>query len=418
MSRVIGRLPASLDEQADSDEENDADRVFADESVPVFPCYNQYPKKSIRLSVSKNSARLKSINLNDVPKKGVITLPIRRKGFRSLEDPFRKYKVPEEVIDVIFSNLRKRDLLAVMAVCKSFYAIGTKSKNWLTTDVMERPVSELALAGLMKRKIRVLRLAGAKADPISRVNIRLYAKTMHSQCRLEFLDLSRANLTERQLLIILKPCVKLQCLSIEGNILSNEVARCIAANRDLLELDISMTRGISVEGARMIVQNCTKLEQFNASWCELDRVALDVIVHNITGNIRKLNLSGSVRGYGLNGEHIDILSQKADEVMDLDLSDSGELTDASIATVIAYFPHLTQLSINRCYGIDPNMLIHLNNKASLRFLNVHGNITETNMDVFLRVCDRLRINSQLFNHTAKPVSNNEYTIWGNSMLEK
>ncbi|CAO4369254.1 unnamed protein product [Caenorhabditis nigoni] len=90
----------------------------------------------------------------------------------------------------------------------------------------------------------------------------------------------------------------------------------------------------------------------------------------------------------------------------------------SIATLVAYFPHLTQLSINRCYGIDPNMLIHLNNKASLRYLNVHGNITESNMDVFLRVCDRLRINNQLFNHTAKPVSNNEYTIWGNSMLEK
>lgn len=418
MSRVIARLPSTLDDEDELDDENRDKTVFTDEGISIFPCYNHYPKKNTRLSVSGNSARLKSINLNEYLKKEVDGPPIRRIGARSFEDPFKKYKVPDEVVDVIFSNLRKRDLLAAMLVSRSFHKIGNESKNWLTTDVMDRPVTELSLVTLMKRKIRVLRLAGAKPDPISRVNIRLYANSMQNVCRLEFLDLSRANLTDRQLHIVLKPCRKLRCLSIEGNVIDNEVANCIANNKSLIELDISMTRGINVASAKLITQNCKNLEQLNASWCGLDTPILDVIVESITRNIRKLNLAGSVRNFGMANEHIDNLLSRADKMIDLDLSDNAELSDAAVATIIAHYPKLMYLSINRCYGIDPNVIVHLNSKPTLRYLNVHGCITEANMEIFLQMCGRLRINSQLFNFTAKPVTNNAPSIWGNSMLDK
>ncbi|EFO86817.1 CRE-SKPT-1 protein [Caenorhabditis remanei] len=414
MSRFTARFTSTFGDKDDSGDENKT--VFADESVPVFPCYNLYPRSS-KLSVSGNSARLKSINLNDNNDIEEDTLPIRRIGARKRDNPFKKYQVPDEIVDVIFSNLRKRDLLSAMQVCQQFYAVGHVSRNWTITDVMERPITELTLITLMKRKIRILRLAGAKPDPISRVNVRMFASCMLGTSRIECLDLSRANLTVRQLLILLKPCRKLQCLSVEGNVLDDQVASCISDNKNLRELDISMTRGISINGARMISQKCNNLEQLNASWCGLSEPILRVIIDNITDKLRKLNLSGSIREDGLNDELVDAFSSKADNITDLDLSDNGQLGDAVVATIMARFPKLTHLSLNRCYAMDPNIIVHLNIKPSLIFLNVHGCITENNMKLFLQMCDRLKCNTQLFNFTAKPTSNNAPFIWGHNMLE-
>uniref|UniRef100_A0A1I7TMR6 F-box domain-containing protein n=1 Tax=Caenorhabditis tropicalis TaxID=1561998 RepID=A0A1I7TMR6_9PELO len=416
MSRVIARHRSSLLEFDLCEDENDVESVSPGELVSIIPSYT-HKTKSTRLSISRSSAKLRLINLNDNQNKDEHCLPIRRKNATVIENPFQKYKVPSEIIDAIFSNLRKRDLVAAMKVCRKFYEIGNASRRWQITDLMDRPVTELSLVTLMRRKIKVLRLAGAKPDMSVTINSRMFASCLLSSSRLEFLDLSRSNLSQHQLSIVLKPCQKLKCLSIEGNLLNDHVANCISSNKNLRELDISMTNGITVNGAKLIFENCKNLEQFNASWCGLSLPILDVILKNLTNKIQKLNLAGSVRNFGLNDEHIELLSTKAPGLVDIDLSDNTELGDAAVATIISRFPELVSLSLNRCYGMDPNIIVHLNHKPSLVYLNVHGCITEANTELFLQICNRLKINNHLFNFTAKPVSNNSPYIWGHNMRE-
>ncbi|EGT39809.1 CBN-SKPT-1 protein [Caenorhabditis brenneri] len=423
MSRIIGRLPSSTLLDNDDCEDEDGS-VFADETISVFPSsFELIPRKCTKTSISRNSARLKSINLNEHVKseqkkeKDGISLPIRRKDARIIQNPFQKYRVPDEVVDVIFSNLRKRDLLSVMRVCKQFYAVGHESKRWAITDVMDRPITELTLVTLMRRRIKVLRLAGAKLDTTLPVDPRFFSACMLSTSRLECLDLSRSNLSQRQLAIVLKPCRKLQFLSLEGNILDNHVAGYVSENKNLRQLDISMTHGITMDGARMIFDKCKNLEQLNASWCGLDRPILGVLLDRITDKIRKINLAGSVRNFGLCNEHIDLLSSKVPDLVDIDISDNVEISDAAVATLISRFPKLIFISLNRCYGVDPNIIVHLNGKPSLTYLNVHGCITDNNMEMFFQMCDRLKINSQVFNYTAKPTIGSASKVWGYDMRE-
>uniref|UniRef100_A0A8R1ECK0 F-box domain-containing protein n=1 Tax=Caenorhabditis japonica TaxID=281687 RepID=A0A8R1ECK0_CAEJA len=149
--------------------ENELENVFADKTLTDFPSYNLTSGKIIRLSsINGSSLRLRSITLAEIPGQKKMESeeygpPIRRKNVvRNRENLFEKYAIPELVIELIFSNLRKRDLCAAMQVCKKFYTVGNLSQNWLTTDVAGRPVSEISLSALMSRKIKVLRLSGVK----------------------------------------------------------------------------------------------------------------------------------------------------------------------------------------------------------------------------------------------------------------
>ncbi|CCD71515.1 F-box domain-containing protein [Caenorhabditis elegans] len=416
MSRVIGRLPSTLEDNGPSENEH---CVETDETISIFPCYNLYPKKSLRLSVSGNSEKLKSINLNCKNLVEDEIAPIKRKDARSIQNPFKKYSIPDEITEQIFSNLKKKDLLSAMLVCHRFYGIGHKSRNWIITDAQDRPISEISLIALSQRKIKVLRLAGAKADRILRADERLVEVALLSTSRLELLDLSRTNLTARQMQIMLKPCQKLKCLSIEGNQLDDHVAICIAENRGLRELDISMTNGITANGASLIFRNCKDLQQLNLAWCGLTQPIVTVIIHSIGEKLKKLNLSGTVRNFGINNKHIEILAAKSNYVTDLDLSDNVEISDPGLAVILNKFPRLTTISLNRCYGLDPNMVVHFNSKPSLVYLNVHGCVSDTNMELFLEMCSNLKVNRQYFNFTAKPVSYQceSNMIWGQTMMD-
>lgn len=109
-----------------------------------------------------SSEKLKSINLNCKNLVEDEIAPIKRKDARSIQNPFKKYSIPDEITEQIFSNLKKKDLLSAMLVCHRFYGIGHKSRNWIITDAQDRPISEISLIALSQRKIKVLRLAGAK----------------------------------------------------------------------------------------------------------------------------------------------------------------------------------------------------------------------------------------------------------------
>ncbi|CAI2348213.1 unnamed protein product [Caenorhabditis sp. 36 PRJEB53466] len=416
MSPVIGRLPSVLYEKECPGNENEVDTVFTDESLSIFPCFPLFSKEQCR---EGNFTLLKSEP--DEKEREVIIPPIRRKhAVRHLSNPFEKHNVPDLVLTNIFGNLNKKDLCSVMLVCHKWRKFSTISTTWSVTDLAERPVSEVSLCALMKRKLRVFRLAGAKPNPEAMISPPAFQMALSVVSRLEYLDLSRSNLTHRQLMIVLKPCKKLQCLSLEGSIIDNEIAECIAQNKDIRELDLSMTSGITAESALEIFKNLKKLEQLNISWCGVDSQILDILLENIPSQVCKLNICGTTRNNGLTDKHMRMLTTACPKLLDLDLSDNVDISGLIISLIMDNFERLHTLSLNRCYGVDPNIIVNLNCMPSLQFLNVHGCITDSNMDLFLDFCNRLKINCQYFNFTAKPVANtnNNTRIWGQRVKER
>lgn len=113
-----------------------------------------------------------------------------------------------------------------------------------------------------------------------------------------------------------------------------------------------------------------RLDQLNVAWCGMDTEILNVLFANITPRIRKLNISGTERSYGLIDDRelprtltlisfsldVQMLTRVCPNLSELDLSDNVDIGISSIFFIVEYLLKLQVISLNRCYGINPNYL--------------------------------------------------------------
>ncbi|CAB3403326.1 unnamed protein product [Caenorhabditis bovis] len=333
-------------------------------------------------------------------------------------DPFQKYPIPDLVIENIFEFLCKRDISNAMRCCRRFYNIGEASKFWTNFDLGDKRITEFTLAALLRRNTQYLRLADAKCDQVNTCELKPYHSKLFGKipCSLKLLDLSRAILNKKQLAMLLKPCQNLVGLSLENQTIDDEIASHIAKNPHLRRLDLSMTKGLTEFGLQLIVEKCRSLEELSLAWCGLSQSTCAAISKRLTSTLRKLNISGTLEKKGVTDCVVLSIGQSCPYLNDLDISDNIEVTKTSIVIVIRHLPKLRTLSCNRCYGIDPNTFLNLTT-TGIRHLNVHGCISESNLETFYAYFPNMDVNKTVLNYTAKPYQSETAThrIWGHSL---
>ncbi|CAI5446052.1 unnamed protein product [Caenorhabditis angaria] len=332
--------------------------------------------------------------------------------------PFTKYEVPELVLLEIFSYLNKHDLCNAMRTCMRFYHIGNISTNWKTLDMSDKQITDESLIAISRRHVHVMKLSGSKLVQTTSTSINTFSTLQYPSSRLQYLDLSRAEIDEKTLLRMFQPCTQLICISLEGLTINDDICHYIGKNNRLTHIDFSMTKGITKLGILRITSYCRAIQELNLSWCGLTEDCCELLAQTLTFSCMKLNLSGTSRENGLADKHIDWLTNHCHSLRDLDVSDNVDLTKQSVLK-LATLTSLRKLSCNRCYGIDPNIFLVLNN-TNLQCLNVHGCIAESTVDYFKNACKQLIVNRDIFNYTAKPSdssSANSSFIWGKQLYE-
>lgn len=73
--------------------------------------------------------------------------------------------------------------------------------------------------------------------------------------RLQYLDLSMANVSQSGLVELLTRCRQLKKLSLEHATLDDRICAQIAANRDIEVLNVTMAEGLNVHSVRLLLGN-------------------------------------------------------------------------------------------------------------------------------------------------------------------
>ncbi|VDL75835.1 unnamed protein product [Nippostrongylus brasiliensis] len=203
-----------------------------------------------------------------------------------------------------------------------------------------------------------------------------------------------------------------QALSMEGQDMGDDalaICSAIGQNYSLTRLDLSMTVGITADGAQLICQGCPIIQHLNLSWSSLDSRAIAVFCSSLPYSVTRLNLAGSLDKSAMDDVAVEKLVTRCPNLKELDLSDNINITDKGLLLLMT-LPQLESLSLNRCYGIPPMNFLMC---GQLYFLNVFGCITDSGLVALKNGLVETEVNSTVFNYIAKPTVPPAVTsIWG------
>ncbi|WKX93877.1 hypothetical protein Q1695_011274 [Nippostrongylus brasiliensis] len=320
--------------------------------------------------------------------------------------------LPQNVVIDILSFLNKRDLCNAMATCRLLYMAGSRCRNWEQVDLFNRTVYDHTLISFLNRRLKVMRMADTNVERWP-YHSTIPLISLEYPLMLTHLDLSRAVFTDRGLLVkILQGCRSLQALSMEGQDMGDDalaICSAIGQNYSLTRLDLSMTVGITADGAQLICQGCPIIQHLNLSWSSLDSRAIAVFCSSLPYSVTRLNLAGSLDKSAMDDVAVEKLVTRCPNLKELDLSDNINITDKGLLLLMT-LPQLESLSLNRCYGIPPMNFLMC---GQLYFLNVFGCITDSGLVALKNGLVETEVNSTVFNYIAKPTVPPAVTsIWG------
>ncbi|KFQ61150.1 S-phase kinase-associated protein 2, partial [Pelecanus crispus] len=311
--------------------------------------------------------------------------------------------LPDELLLAIFSYLPLHDLLKTSLVCKRWHCLSFDDSLWQSLDLTGRNLLPGVIGQLLPAGVTIFRC------PRSCIGNPLFKTS--KPLRVQYMDLSNCTVSVADLQSILCLCDKLQNLSLEGLVLSDDIMESIAQNPSLLRLNLSGCSGFSAEALELMLSYCSALEELNLSWCDFTATHVKAAVNNLTSKVSQLNLSG----YRQNLQMPDVktLVERCPRLVHLDLSDSVMLK----SECFQYFrqlPFLQHLCLSRCYQISPAALVELGEIPTLKTLQVFGIVTDSSLQVLREALPEVKINCSYFTSIARPTigSKKNHEIWG------
>ncbi|XP_029434687.1 LOW QUALITY PROTEIN: S-phase kinase-associated protein 2 [Rhinatrema bivittatum] len=327
----------------------------------------------------------------------------RPKPSREPIPDFSWSNLPDELLLGIFSYLPLTDLLKVSQVCKRWHRLSFDESLWHSLDVSGKTLLSGVLGQVLSAGIVALRCPRAcVGDPLFKNSRPL---------RVQHIDLSNCTISVAALQSILCCCHRIQNLSLEGLVLSDEIIRSIAQNLDLVRLNLSGCSGFSAVALEEMLKKCNRLEELNLSWCDFTADHVNVAVHHIPTCIRQLNLSGYRQNLLISD--LSALVGRCLNLICLDLSDSVMLTSECFSD-LWQLVHLQDLSLSRCYQISPATLLDLGEMHALKNLSVFGIVPDSSLQLLMESLPRIKINCSPFTSIARPTmgSKKSNDIWG------
>ncbi|KAM4706469.1 S-phase kinase-associated protein 2 [Discoglossus pictus] len=311
--------------------------------------------------------------------------------------------LPDELLLGIFSCFHLTELLTVSRVCKRWHRLASDESLWQSLDLSGKHLTDGVIGKLLSLGVVLFRC------PRSSVGEPLFKNTR--PLRLQHVDISNCTISVDALHGILSRCHKLENLSVEGLVLSDDIMRSIAQNPDLERLNIGGCSGFSHETLKEMLSNCSRLDELNISWCDFTNDHIKVIVDHIPGSVTQLNISG----YRQNLEIADVKSlvERCPLLTDLDLSDSVMLTSECFVE-FKQLAHLQHLSLSRCYQICPANLLELGESTVLKALSVFGIVTDNSLRLLKESFPHIKINCTYFSTIGRPTTGIKKSreIWG------
>ncbi|NXG07011.1 SKP2 protein, partial [Sakesphorus luctuosus] len=311
--------------------------------------------------------------------------------------------LPDELLLSIFAYLPLKDLLKVSVVCRRWHCLSFDESLWQTLD--------LTGGNLLPGVIGHLLPAGVTAFRCPRSCIGSPLFKTNKLLKLQHLDLSNCTVSAADLHSVLCLCERLQNLSLEGLVLSDNIIKAIARNPNLMRLNLCGCSGFSAEALEMMLSRCSVLKELNLSWCDFTAAHVKAAVNRVTSKISQLNLSG----YRENLQIADVktLVERCPFLVHLDLSDSMMLKPECFQ----YFRQLMflqHLCLSRCYQISPAALVELGEIRTLKTLQVFGIVTDSSLQLLEEALPDLNINRSHFTTIARPTVGNKknHEIWG------
>ncbi|XP_074877497.1 S-phase kinase-associated protein 2 isoform X2 [Buteo buteo] len=311
--------------------------------------------------------------------------------------------LPDELLLAIFAYLPLNDLLKVSLVCKRWHCLSFDESLWQSLDLTGRSLLPGVIGQLLPAGVTVFRC------PRSCIGNPLFKTS--KPLRVQHMDLSNCTVSAADLQSILCRCEKLQNLSLEGLVLSDDIIKSIAKNPSLMRLNLCGCSGFSAAALKLMLNSCSTLEELNLSWCDFTATHVKAAVNHITSKVTQLNLSG----YRQNLQIPDIktLVERCPFLVHLDLSDSVMLKPECFQ----YFHRLIflqHLCLSRCYQISPAALVELGEIPTLKSLQVFGIVTHRSLQLLRETLPNMKINCSHFTSIARPTvgSKKNHEIWG------
>ncbi|XP_075344664.1 S-phase kinase-associated protein 2 isoform X2 [Mycteria americana] len=311
--------------------------------------------------------------------------------------------LPDELLLAIFAYLPLNDLLKVSLICKRWHRLSFDESLWQTLDLTGRNLLPGVIGQLLPAGVTVFRC------PRSCIGNPLFKTS--KPLRVQHMDLSNCTVSVADLQSILCLCERLQNLSLEGLVLSDDIIKSIAKNPSLMRLNLCGCSGFSAEALELMLSSCSMLEELNLSWCDFTATHVKAAVNHVTSKVTQLNLSG----YRQNLQIPDVktLVERCPYLVHLDLSDSVMLKPECFQ----YFHQLIflqHLCLSRCYQIPPAALVELGEIPTLKTLQVFGIVTDSSLQLLKETLPDMKINCSHFTSIARPTvgSKKNHEIWG------
>uniref|UniRef100_A0A8D0END4 S-phase kinase associated protein 2 n=1 Tax=Strix occidentalis caurina TaxID=311401 RepID=A0A8D0END4_STROC len=223
--------------------------------------------------------------------------------------------IPDELLLAIFAYLPLNDLLEASLVCKRWRRLSFDESLWQSLDLTGRHLQPGVIGQLLPAGVIVFR------SPRSFIGNPLFNTSKH--LKVQHLDLSNCTVSVTDVQSILHLCEKLQNLSLEGLVLSDNITESIANNPGLIRLNVSGCSGFSAESLELMLRSCSMLEELNLSWCDFTATHVKAAVNHVSSKITHLNLSGY--RHNLQIPDVKTLVERCPLLVHLDLRQLGEI---------------------------------------------------------------------------------------------
>jgi len=323
-------------------------------------------------------------------------------------------QMSDEVVLSVFRWLHKGTLARCALVCKRWYRLSTDESLWKRLDLGLSTVPSGVVGQVISRGCGVLRLARATVQPdifsSCTSGLPTFPIITMESSRLQFLDLSMANVSTVCMEKLLSSCTMLKNLALEMCSLTDTACTAISLNPSLSVLHLGQVQGLSTLGISRILSSCIHLVELNLGWTSLSSHSIDAVVSLFPSSLRRLCFSGNRET--LLDYHIETLVTSCPYLRELDVSDSTKLTAVSLNMIVERLEYLESLSTSRCYGISPSSYLILSSCPTLLYLNVFGLLRDPAMVELRQRLKGIEINKFLFTSVARPtVGIKRTSIW-------
>lgn len=243
----------------------------------------------VNYQAGPSSAPVKQQEIARAPAVPIVRLPRQAEPAPSID---YINQLSDEVILHIFQYLPKKTLNRIATVNYRFSQIIQDETLWIRMDLGFKVIRTGALDIIIRRGVVILRLAMAKFQlPVFEPSFQ--PELFHRVNKLQYLDLSMANIDKDSLCKLLRSCRNLQKLSLEFVPLNGLICNEIANNPGINTLNLAMCDGLPSKGLRTILASLVNLNSLNLAWTGLSLRSVDIVAERIPASIVRLNISGN-----------------------------------------------------------------------------------------------------------------------------